>query len=137
MDQITGVAGTGKSAVTQKIVHDAKEMRKEIACAAPTGVAAVNLGPDLGAQTIHSLAGVGVPQAARDFARMLAIYNRKKWLKIEMLVLDEIGMLAADFLGTYATWWLDYSSSFCFQHCRCLPSYFNVELPFTFIPCFK
>jgi ATP-dependent exoDNAse (exonuclease V) alpha subunit len=34
---ITGVAGTGKSLVTRKIVEDAKAMRREIACAAPTG----------------------------------------------------------------------------------------------------
>jgi viroplasmin and RNaseH domain-containing protein len=34
---ITGVAGTGKSLVTTKIVNDAKAMRKEIAVAAPTG----------------------------------------------------------------------------------------------------
>jgi transcriptional regulator with GAF, ATPase, and Fis domain len=34
---ITGVAGTGKSLVTAKIVNDAKAMRKEIAVAAPTG----------------------------------------------------------------------------------------------------
>ena len=34
---ITGVAGTGKSMVTQQIVNDAKGMRKEVAVAAPTG----------------------------------------------------------------------------------------------------
>ncbi|KAL3910059.1 MAG: hypothetical protein SGARI_002303 [Bacillariaceae sp.] len=99
---ITGVAGTGKSAVTQKIVLDAKAMRKEVAVAAPTGVAAVNLGPDLAAQTVHSLAGCGVPQAARDFDKIMARWNIKKWKSIEMLVLDEIGMLSADYLD-----WLD------------------------------
>lgn len=53
------VAGTGKSLVTKKIVEDAKLCKKEVAVAAPTGVAAVNLGPELGAQTVHSLAGIG------------------------------------------------------------------------------
>jgi hypothetical protein len=99
---ITGVAGTGKSAVTQKIVNDAKSMRKEVAVAAPTGVAAVNLGPGLAAQTVHSLAGCGVPQSARDFAKIMARWNVKRWKSIEMLVLDEIGMLSADYLD-----WLD------------------------------
>jgi hypothetical protein len=64
-------------------------------------VAAVNLGPDLAAQTVHSLAGCGVPQSARDFARILSSWNAKRWKKIEVLVLDEVGMLNADFLGTY------------------------------------
>jgi DNA replication protein DnaC len=100
---LTGVAGTGKSLVTQTIVHNAKTvLRREVACAAPTGVAAVNLGPELGAQTVHSLAGVGVPQSARDFANLLSPWTAKKWRAIEVLVLDEIGMLQADFLD-----WLD------------------------------
>ena len=34
---LTGVAGTGKSYVTQKIVQYAKQMKKEVAVAAPTG----------------------------------------------------------------------------------------------------
>ena len=99
---ITGVAGTGKSLVTKKIVEDAKRFKKEVAVAAPTGVAAVNLGPELGAQTIHSLAGVGVPQTASDFKKLLSPWAMKKWKKIDILVLDEIGMLSADFLD-----WLD------------------------------
>ena len=86
----------------QKIVQDAKLLRKEVVVAAPTGVAAVNLGPELGAQTIHSLAGVGVPHTASNFEKMLAPYIVKKWKKIEVLVLDEVGMLSADFLD-----WMD------------------------------
>ena len=65
---LKGVAGTGKSLVTRKIVENAKAMNKEVAVAAPTGVAAVNL--NLGAQTVHSLAGIKVPQRARDFSSM-------------------------------------------------------------------
>lgn len=99
---ITGVAGTGKSLVLTKIVEDAKHMRKEVAVAAPTGVAAVNLGPGLGAQTVHSLAGVGVPQTASAFEKMLTPWTAKKWKKIQVLVLDEIGMIGGDFLD-----WMD------------------------------
>ena len=97
---LTGVAGTGKSFVTQRIVENAKAKKQEVAVAAPTGVAAVNL--NLGAQTVHSLAGVKVPQRARDFSTMFARPNWTKWNKIEVLVIDEVGMLTADFLD-----WLD------------------------------
>ncbi len=65
-------------------------------------MAAVNLGPELGAQTVHSLAGVGVPETASGFDKMLKPWKAKKWRSIEVLVLDEIGMLQADFLD-----WLD------------------------------
>ena len=65
-------------------------------------MAAVNLGPELGAQTVHSLAGVGVPQTASGFDKILSPWTSKKWKKIEVLVLDEIGMLGADFLD-----WMD------------------------------
>lgn len=87
----------------QKIVEDAKHLGREVAVAAPTGVAAVNLGPELGAQTVHSLAGVGVPQTASGFDKMLSPWTVKKWRKIQVLVLDEIGMLGADFLD-----WMDF-----------------------------
>ena len=60
------------------------------------------MGPDLAAQTVHSLAGCGVPNSARDFDKIMARWNVKKWKSIEMLVLDEIGMLNADYLD-----WLD------------------------------
>jgi hypothetical protein len=85
---ITGVAGTGKSLVTKLIVEHAKALKHEVAVAAPTGVAAVNL--NLGAQTVHSLAGVRVPQRARDFSSMHSRANIKKWRKIQMLVVDEV-----------------------------------------------
>lgn len=97
---LTGVAGTGKSLVTQRIVKAFKQCGKEVAVAAPTGVAAVNL--NLDAQTVHSLAGIRVPARARDFASMLGRVQAKRWRKLEVVVIDEVGMLTADFLD-----WLD------------------------------
>ena len=41
---ITGVAGTGKTEVTKRIVVAAQESGKRVAVAAATGVAAINLG---------------------------------------------------------------------------------------------
>lgn len=97
---VTGVAGTGKSRVTQRIVQACQQAGRQVAVAAPTGVAAVNL--NLDAQTIHSLAGIPVPQKARDFGRMNGFSTSKKWRKLQTLVIDEIGMVTAEFLD-----WLD------------------------------
>ncbi|CAJ1927318.1 unnamed protein product [Cylindrotheca closterium] len=97
---VTGVAGTGKSRVTQRIVTACQQAGRQVAVAAPTGVAAVNL--DLDAQTIHSLAGIPVPQKARDFGNMFSPNTSKKWRKLQTLVIDEIGMVTAEFID-----WLD------------------------------
>jgi ATP-dependent DNA helicase PIF1 len=63
-------------------------------------MASVNLGS--AGQTIHTLAGVKVPIRASDFSTMNSVMNRRKWMDLECLILDECGMLAADFLD-----WLD------------------------------
>lgn len=45
----------------------------------------------------------GIPQTASDFNKIVTSpWTIKKWKKIDILVLDEIGMLSADFLD-----WLD------------------------------
>ena len=97
---VTGVAGTGKSRVTQRIVTACQQAGRQVAVAAPTGVGAVNL--NLDAQTIHSLAGIPVPQKARDFGSMFNRNTSQKWRKLQTLVIDEIGMVTAEFLD-----WLD------------------------------
>lgn len=103
MFSLQGLLAQESHWLQKKIVEDAKLCKKEVAVAAPTGVAAVNLGPELGAQTVHSLAGIGIPQTASDFNKIVTSpWTIKKWKKIDILVLDEIGMLSADFLD-----WLD------------------------------
>ena len=74
--------------------------RLDVGICAPTGVAAVQL--NVGAQTVHSLAGIRVPQRYRDFATLFGKINTRKWNQLDMLVIDEVGMLTADFLD-----WLD------------------------------
>jgi hypothetical protein len=91
---LTGVAGTGKSAVTERIVSDARAAGKSVALTAPTGVAALNVG----GSTIHSMAGCGVPTVAAHFGRMWESQKRDNWRALDMLVLDEVGMVMADFL---------------------------------------
>ena len=87
---VTGRAGTGKSTL---LTHLATHTSKRIAIAAPTGVAALNVG----GQTIHSLLRlpIGViadqplphPEDLRNLLR-----------NIETLVIDEISMVNADLM---------------------------------------
>jgi len=90
---LTGVAGTGKSAVTERIVSDARAAGKQVAVAAPTGVAALNIG----GCTLHSVAKLKPPTRAAHFG---AMYTTAKddWKKMDVLVLDEVGMIKADFI---------------------------------------
>eukprot|EP01043_Picozoa_sp_COSAG02_P008890 COSAG02_NODE_293_length_25438_cov_52.630254_3_plen_828_part_00 len=94
---LSGVAGTGKSAVTERIVSDARAAGKTVAVAAPTGVAAINVN----GSTLHSVAKLRPPQKAGDFG---AMYTTAKadWQNMDLLVIDEVGMVKADFLE-----WLD------------------------------
>ena len=98
---LTGVAGTGKSLVTQRIIASLRSSGKKVSVAASTGVAAVAIG----GATLHSLAGSGVPKGAKDFGRIWSNkLSVKTWKNMDVLVLDEVGMLAADFLE-----WLDHT----------------------------
>ena len=67
------------------------------AIAAPTGIAAINVG----GCTLHSLVGAGVPKVYGDFKKMWA--TRASWERMQILVIDEIGMAAASFLDAISS----------------------------------
>ena len=95
---MTGVAGTGKSFTIEKVVEWLKSSGKCVAVTAPTGVAALNIN----GETLHSMAGCGVPALAKDFGKCWGQIGRQKWRSLHFLIVDEIGMVDAEYLD-----WLD------------------------------
>jgi len=86
---ITGKAGTGKSTLLQ-LFKDTT--RKKIAVTAPTGIAALNVR----GQTIHSFFGFPpYPLNKKDIHRTA---NFQLYMRLEVLVIDEISMVRADLL---------------------------------------
>ncbi|WP_442915052.1 ATP-dependent DNA helicase [Leifsonia sp. Root112D2] len=87
---VTGRAGTGKSTLLN---HLAWNTEKQLVIAAPTGVAALNVG----GQTIHSLfrlpIGVIADQEIDQSGELRKLLNT-----IDTLVIDEISMVNADLL---------------------------------------
>ncbi len=87
---VTGRAGTGKSTVLHRIV--AADQRK-VAVAAPTGVAALNVG----GQTIHSL--LRLPVGLIGNSRLYQDRElRRLLMALDVLIIDEISMVSADLM---------------------------------------
>jgi len=100
----TGPGGVGKSHVTSVIVSFLRAVyltgfAKAVAITAPTGIAATHIG----GTTIHSAMGVGVPHLHEDFASRMSgggASGKGKQLAVhlEVLLVDEVSMLAAEFI---------------------------------------
>jgi len=100
----TGPAGSGKSHILSAL-FDANEMGiggkngqpRKIVITATTGVAACNVG----GVTIHSFAGVGAGKGSpADLAKRVMgnEYTKGRWREVDILVIDEISMMAGSFL---------------------------------------
>lgn len=110
---ISGAAGTGKSFLLRYLIQELdKANGSGVAITAPTGLAAVNVG----GQTLHSFAGVGVWQKEANaniknpMRYMLSKVKGAKatsdrWKQTRVLVIDEVSMLdpvffeQLDFIG--------------------------------------
>ena len=86
---ITGRAGTGKSTLLNLFRNTT---RKKVVVVAPTGVAALNVK----GQTIHSF--FGFPPRPDFESHITKRKSRKMYLRMEVLVIDEISMVRADIL---------------------------------------
>ncbi len=94
---VTGRAGTGKSTLLTHLVENTK---KKVAVAAPTGVAAFNVG----GATIHSL--FGIPPGLlgnQELKHHLGHRAREVLRAIDMLVIDEVSMVNADLMDAMET----------------------------------
>ena len=52
----------------------------------------------LGGETLHHFAGCGVPSLVSDFGRCWKQIPMSNWQSVEVLIIDEISMLAGEFL---------------------------------------
>jgi len=93
---ITGGAGVGKSYLLHHLVAELREAGKRVCVTAPTGCAA----DVIRGKTLHSALGLGLAKEdAEELARKAR--NRpdicKRWRNIDVLVIDEISMVAPEF----------------------------------------
>ncbi|EJK73884.1 hypothetical protein THAOC_04474, partial [Thalassiosira oceanica] len=86
---LTGKAGTGKSWVTRRIVSQFTKLDRVIHVTAPTGIAAINVG----GTTVNHFGRYELGQYYTDFNNMMSEETRKKIVKSDALLIDEISML--------------------------------------------
>lgn len=90
---IHGRPGTGKSTFIRQIIRYFESEKRNIIKLAPTGVAALNIG----GQTLHSFFQINphniYEKTESDYIRRTL---KKKWQKIDAIIIDEISMVRAD-----------------------------------------
>lgn len=90
---LTGPGGVGKSYVIKKFVESTC---KKVAVTSTTGVSAILIG----GVTLHSWAGIGLGKG--EFRKLMAIIRKNRaldrWLKTDVLIVDEISMIDFKFL---------------------------------------
>lgn len=92
---LKGKAGTGKSTVTKHVMKVLSEQSKPFVAAAPTGIAAANLG----GVTIHSLFALPVHGVIDHHAcRYISRDKRRILDKAKTIIIDEVSMVRADMM---------------------------------------
>lgn len=95
---LTGVGGTGKTFVLRQITEAMRRKygAKRVAVTASTGIAAVQAE----GQTLHSVAGAGVPNVVSDFEKCRKL--KDAWRMMACLIVDEVSLIEPAYLD-----WLD------------------------------
>lgn len=95
---LTGAAGTGKTFLVNRLIRYAHEHAISIAITASTGIAATHIG----GMTVHSWSGLGIRDTLSD-DEIEDIVSReylvKRFVKTNILIIDEISMLSGGFLA--------------------------------------
>jgi ATP-dependent DNA helicase PIF1 len=96
---LTGPGGTGKSHLIGLIADYLRARGVIFSITAMTGCAALLVGN--GAKTLHSWAGIGLGKGtieshAASISKMYPV--KKRWMKTEVLIIDEISMMTPDLL---------------------------------------
>eukprot|EP00981_Chlorochromonas_danica_P000606 scaffold139_cov260-Ochromonas_danica.AAC.3 len=91
---VSGSAGTGKTFLLRYAIQELVKVHGEdaVAVTAPTGIAAVNVG----GQTVHSFAGIGLGEGSTNFLMRKVLKNKsiiERWQRCKVLIIDEISML--------------------------------------------
>jgi ATP-dependent DNA helicase PIF1 len=95
---LTSPGGTGKSFATRKLAKIFKDKGYNVYCTGTTGVAALNMENkhDIPISTVHKWAGIGTADdTARKLYKSLTYFAKEKWIKTDLLIIDEISMMGA------------------------------------------
>lgn len=94
---LTGQAGSGKSYVLREYIQYLKKHGVKYAVTASTGIASTHIG----GSTIHSWSGIGIKDKLTKFD-LDALEEKqnlyKRWTETQVLFIDEVSMLHANFL---------------------------------------
>lgn len=88
---LSGLGGTGKSYILEKIIRWAEESEKNVIVCAPTGIAAINIG----GSTIHRVLGIS-PKKTLQVDPKPFIPNGSAIPECDLLIVDEISMCRLD-----------------------------------------
>ena len=95
---ITGNAGSGKSFLLKRLMAELTRQRRHYALTAATGVAAWNIG----GVTLHSFAGIQLGQDSVELSliklRRAHKHKVKAWQWLQVLIIDEVSMMRADYM---------------------------------------
>lgn len=91
---ISGFAGTGKTALVQKLLVDLKERGRKVKATAFTGIAAQKLG----GTTTSRLLGLGLAKSVADLNYLDLEVARRNLEGVTDIILDEVSLCSGDFL---------------------------------------
>ena len=93
---LTGAAGTGKTFVIHEVVRRLRQQGKRVAVTSSTGNTAVAIE----GQTLFSLVGCGLCESNHDLKKMWECGRRDEWRSIDVLIVDEVGMIQVQLYKT-------------------------------------